>query len=100
VQAAVDCGTLAGIKIVLEFDKPALNRFDRSTNRRGGDNAFDSDFRGRLLVREQNFVQPFARPNAGEGDFDVQAGLETAQANHPFRQIDNLDRLTHVQHVN
>src|SRR5438477_8850648 len=83
-QHAVDRGALASVKIALEFSEPALDHFDRRANWRGGDHAVDSDFGSRLLVREQNFVQPFARPNASENDIDIPARLEAAKTNHPF----------------
>src|SRR6266568_3759432 len=62
-QHTVNCSALASIQIMLEFSDPALNHFDRRANWGGGDHAFDSDFGSRLLVREQNFDQPFARSN-------------------------------------
>src|SRR5215469_5289178 len=100
VQYLVDGRALAGVEIMLELDEPIFNHLDRRTNRRSGHNALDTNIGRRLLTREQYLVQPFARADAGEDDVDVTTWFETAQADHSLGQIDDLDRLAHVQHVN
>src|SRR5207253_2233782 len=52
--------------------------------------AGDADLDRRLLVREQDFVQPLARPHASEDHLDVNARLETGQADHPLREFHDL----------
>ena len=44
-------------------------------------------------------LQPLARPDAGEGDLDVAAGLEAGQPDHALGEIDDLHRLAHVEHI-
>ena len=48
---------------------------------------------------EQDFVQPLARPHAGEHDLDVVARLQAGQPDHALGKIDDLHRLAHVEHI-
>ena len=98
-QHAEDHGAVLAREPLLQRREPAAHRLERRTDRLGGDDAFDADRRGRLLAREQDFVQALARPDAGEGDVDVAAGLEPGQPDHPLGEIDDLHRLAHVEDV-
>src|SRR5258708_39793689 len=69
-------------------------------DRVSSDEAFDTDRGGRLLASEQNFLQALDGPDAGEDDVDIATGFETGKPDHPFSEIDDLHRLTHVEHVN
>src|SRR6185437_16131011 len=51
-----------------------------------------------LLVKEHLLVQLLARPDAGELNVDVLAWLEAAEPDEIRGQVDDLDRLAHVQH--
>ena len=53
----------------------------------------------RLLAREQDFVQALARPDAGEGDVDVAAGLEPGEPDDALGELHDLHRLAHIQHI-
>ena len=59
----------------------------------------DADLDGGLLGGEQDFVQPLARPHSGEDDLDIVPGLQAGQPDHALGEIDDLDRLAHVEHV-
>src|SRR5579871_850067 len=93
VQHAVDRRAFAAIESAVELGKPAAHHLDRRAYRGGGDHADNADIDARLFAREQDFVEPFAGPDAGEHDVDVAARLEPAQANHALGEIDDLDRL-------
>src|SRR6185437_10133919 len=51
-----------------------------------------------LLVKEHLLVQLLARPDASELNVDVLAWLEAAESDEIRGQVDDLDRLAHVQH--
>src|SRR5262249_16164919 len=99
-QHAVNCGALAGLEIALQLGEPALNHIARRAGRGGRDDAFDADVGGRLLAREEYFIQPFARPDSREDNIDIASRFEATETNHPLGKIDDLDRLPHVQNVN
>ena len=44
-------------------------------------------------------MQALARPDPGEGDVDVAAGLETGEPDQPLGEFNDLDRLAHVENV-
>ena len=52
---------------------------------------------GRLLAVEQLLVQLLARAQAGEADLDVLFGLQSRETDHLPREVDDLDRLAHIQ---
>ena len=66
--------------------------------RRGDDIAF----LGRPSLRfgrvEQLLVELLARPQAGEDDLDVLVGPKPGKLDHPLGEIDDADRLAHVEH--
>src|SRR6185312_13319758 len=51
-----------------------------------------------LLVKEHLLVQLLARPDPGELNVDVLAWLEAAESDEIGGQVDDPDRLAHVQH--
>src|SRR5262249_19519420 len=67
VQHAEDHGAVFTREALLQRRKPAPHRFERWTNRLGGNDALDADGGGRLLAREQDFLQALAGPNPSEG---------------------------------
>ena len=79
-QHAIDRGALLARQPLLQRREPAAHGVERRLHRTRGHDAGDADLRHRLLAREQDFVQPLARPDAGEHDVDVAAGLEAGQA--------------------
>src|SRR5262249_60728599 len=87
VQHAEDYRAVFAREALLQRRKPAAHRFERWTDRLGGDDALDADRGGRLLAREQDFLQALARSDAGEGNIDVAPGFETREANHPLGEI-------------
>src|SRR5579859_6343400 len=57
--------------------------------------------RHRRLGAVKDFLeQLLARADAGELDLDVDIGPQPGQANHLTRQMDDLDRLAHIEHKN
>src|SRR5262249_42602381 len=93
VQHAEDHGAVFTREALLQRRKPAPHRFERWTNRLGGNDALDADGGGRLLAREQDFLQALAGPDPREGDVDVAPRLQTPEPNHPLGEIDELHRL-------
>ena len=53
----------------------------------------------RLAVRPQLLVQLLSRPHADERDRDLGVGLFPGQSDHVAREIQDLHRLAHVEHV-
>src|SRR5262252_3735337 len=76
VQHAEDDGAVFAREALFQRRKPAAHRFERWTDRLGGNDALDADRGGRLLAREQDFLQALAGPDASEGDVDVASGFE------------------------
>src|SRR5690349_1669576 len=72
-QDAVDRSALLALERLLEFAEPDPHGFERGAHRAGGDDAGDADLRNRLLAREQDLVQPLARPDSGIDNLDVLA---------------------------
>src|SRR5262249_20320952 len=93
VQYAEDHGAGFTREALLQRRKPAAHRFERWTNRLGGNDALDADGGGRLLAREQDFLQALAGPDPSEGNVDVAPGFKTREPNHPLGEIDDLHRL-------
>src|SRR5437016_4278448 len=55
--------------------------------------------REHLLVPEEGlFVQAFARADAGIADLDVASNLEPGEPHQIGSEVDDPDRLTHVEH--
>src|SRR5712671_413699 len=96
---AVNCGALAAREALLQCSEPLAHRLERRTNWPGGHDPLDTDRRGRLLARKQDFMQPLTGPNANELDLDIATRLEAGQADHPFRKIDDFHRLAHIENV-
>ena len=78
-QHAVDHRALVAREPLLQRREPAAHRLERRTARLRRHDAGDADLGGRLVAREQDFVQPLARPHAGELDLDVAARLKPGQ---------------------
>src|SRR5262245_24271243 len=79
VQHAEDHAAVFTREALLQRRKPAPHRFERWTNRLGGNDALDADGGGRLLAREQDFLQALAGPDPSEGDVDVTPGFKTRE---------------------
>ena len=49
---------------------------------------------------KQPLMQLFARARAGEADLDILVRHQSREPDHLLRQIEDADRLSHVEHAN
>src|SRR5207237_859589 len=59
----------------------------------------DTNLGNRLLAREEDLLEPLARPDAAEHNIDIAARFETGQLDHALGELDDFHRLAHVEHV-
>src|ERR1700692_2376589 len=67
-QHIIDDRTLVARQALLELCHPGTDRLKRRPHRLGSNDTGYSDLGHLLLTREQNLVQPFAGPDAGESN--------------------------------
>src|SRR5262245_62356676 len=71
VQHAEDHGAVFAREALFQRRKTGAHSFERRTARLGGYDALNADRGGRLLAREQAFLQALAGPDPSEGCVDV-----------------------------
>src|SRR5690242_16255459 len=98
-QYVVDDGALAARDALLQRPNPGADGFKRRRNRLGTDDTRNAGLGCRLFAREEDLVQSLSGADTGERDLDVASGLKPAQPDNALGEIDDLDRLTHVEHV-
>ena len=76
-QDIVDYRTLTTGHALLQGRDPGAYRIERRPHRLCGNDAGNSDVGSLFSPREQDFVQPLARTNAGIGNLDITPGLKS-----------------------
>src|SRR5690242_14482768 len=97
-NAVVD-GTLAARDAWIQRPNPGAKGSTRRRSRLGTEDTRNAGLGCRLFAREEDLVQSLSGADTGERDLDVASGLKPAQPDNALGEIDDLDRLTHVEHV-
>src|SRR6476660_8967610 len=98
-QHIVDRRSLPTSHPLLQRRDPRAYRIERRPHRLCCNDAGDSDLGGLFAAREQNFVQPFAWTDTGVRDLDISSRFESREPDDPFGEINDFDRLSHVENI-
>src|SRR3984893_16750723 len=99
LQHRYDQASLLAVARLPRRGEPAARCVQRRLARTRRDNTGHANVDGLLFEGEQDFVEPFSRPHPGEDDIDIDARLQAGKPDHALGELDDLDRLPHVEHV-
>src|SRR5689334_4653453 len=99
-QDIVDCRAFAARQALFQSCDPGADCFKRWPHRLGGNDAGNADVDCLFLAGKQNFIQPLARTNSGESDFNITVRFQPAEPDYALSQINDLYRLPHIENVN